>query len=315
MIKLELDENNAHVLRITASYFLALAGDIDVEIKERRVISDAEAAATLAHDTAAKIPPSATLHIHTGARPDSPHVLPVDEFVDPASVFGEFETAGKLSDDPSPAAVFAGKSPNVAPYIADAEASTTAPVDTTATTLTPPPTVAPLPHAVPPESTVAHVAPPTANHAGGVEIDARGLPWDARIHSRERTKIANGNWKNKRGTDPELIKQVETELAAVMSSAPVASPVVTPLPVIAPPPPGPVTIANVASPSNEALTFPLIMKKITSAVTNKLMSATQAQELSAKHNVPSPALLVNRPDLWKVISDELDVILAGGAQS
>jgi hypothetical protein len=302
MITLALDENNKEVLRISASYLLALAGEIDVEIKERRVISDAEAAATLAHDT--------------GARPDSPHILPADEFVDPASVFGEFETAGKLSDDPAPAEVFAPKSPTVAPSIAAVEASTTAPADTMATTLTPPPSAGPSAHVAPLGLPVAHVAPPTVSHAGAVELDAHGLPWDARIHSRERTKIANGNWKNKRGTDPELIKQVETELAAVMSSAPVASPVVTPLPSIAPIAPAPDGIVKTVSPSNvEELTFPLIMKKITTAVTNKLMTATQAQELSVKHGIPSPALLVNRPDLWKYISDELDGILAGGAQS
>lgn len=321
MIKLELDENNAHVLRITASYFLALAGDIDVEIKERRVISDAKAA-TLAHDKL--VEPGPLSHTGNYAPAAGGAILPVDEFVDPASVFGEFETAGKLSDDPSPAAVFAGKSPDVAPSIAAVEAFATAPVDTTATTLTPPPTAAPLPHAVPPESTVAPVAPHTANHAGGVEIDARGLPWDARIHSRERTKIANGQWKNKRGTDPELIKTVEAELAGVMSSAPASAPVVTPPPVIVAPPPSPATSANVASPSNVTpppapsnvtLDFPAIMRKITTAVTGKIMTATQAAELAQRYGVTSPALLINRPDLFPAIDAELDIIIAAGPQS
>lgn len=319
MIKLEIDEKDVHVLRITASYFLALAGDIDVTITPNPSVLDPikydkpseeikphtgpdTVVSTAQFTEAVKIPDGATLSIHTGTPPDGPEVmgiLPADEFVNPVEVFAP------------------GKD---APFIAAVEAFATAPVDTTATTLTPTPTPDIAPPVATPDSSAAHVAPHTANL---VELDSRGLPWDARIHSRERTKIANGQWKNKRGTDPELIKTVEAELAGVMSSAPASAPVVTPPPVIVAPPPSPATSANVASPSNVTpppapsnvpLDFPSIMRKITTAVTGKIMTATQAAELAQRYGVTSPALLINRPDLFPAIDAELDIIIAGGPQ-
>lgn len=280
MITLSIDEKDTHVLRISASYLLALAGDLDVEIKPR--------------DSIFYNKPSEEIKPHVG--PDtvvSPRaILSADEFVNPLEVFAP------------------GKD---APFIAAVEAFATAPVDMTATTLTPTPPPVIAPSVATPDSSAAPVAPHTASP---VEVDNRGLPWDARIHSRERTKLQNGQWKNKRGTDPELVKQVEAELAGVMSSAPVSAPVV-----IVAPPPSPATSANVASPSNVTpppapsnvmLDFPSIMRKITTAVTGKIMTATQAAELAQRYGVTSPALLINRPDLFPAIDAELDIIIAGG---
>lgn len=42
-----------------------------------------------------------------------------------------------------------------------------------------------------------------------VTVDAAGLPWDARIHSGAKSKLANGNWKLLRGVDPALVASVE----------------------------------------------------------------------------------------------------------
>lgn len=47
-----------------------------------------------------------------------------------------------------------------------------------------------------------------ANAIRGVELDAAGMPWDERIHSSTRSKLQNGNWKLKRGVDPDLVATV-----------------------------------------------------------------------------------------------------------
>lgn len=306
MIKLEIDEKDAHVLRITASYFLALAGDIDVTITPNPSVLDPikyDKPSDLKEFTEPSEEAVARYMNANGvdaacARDDLRNgaIFPADEFVNPVEVFAP------------------GKD---APYIAAVQAFAIAPVDTTATTSIPTPTPDIAPLVATPDSSAAPVVAPTANH---VEVDSRGLPWDARIHSRERTKLQNGQWKNKRGTDPELIKTVEAELAGVMSSAPASAPVVTPPPATVAPPPSPATSANVASPSNVTpsnvtVDFPSIMRKITTAVTGKIMTATQAAELAQRYGVTSPALLINRPDLFPAIDAELDIIIAAGPQS
>jgi len=69
-------------------------------------------------------------------------------------------------------------------------------------------------------------------HKGGVEsdtttpvsdnaeLDARGMPWDDRIHASTKSKLANGNWKNKRGVDRDLLESVEAELLGTIPQEP-----------------------------------------------------------------------------------------------
>lgn len=45
-----------------------------------------------------------------------------------------------------------------------------------------------------------------------VELDASGLPWDARIHTKMKSKKRDNTWKNIRGVDKTLLAQVEAEL-------------------------------------------------------------------------------------------------------
>ena len=59
----------------------------------------------------------------------------------------------------------------------------------------------------------------TTATASGVELDANGIPWDARIHSSSKEKLVKGGgWKLKRGVDKDLVDQVETELKAALSA-------------------------------------------------------------------------------------------------
>lgn len=279
MIQLNLDENNPRVLRISASYLLALAGDIGVQI------------------TGADRPVNVTTTTHTiGDRP-------VNET---AATFNKAElaeqdalTPATPATGPDAASVFGGKS---APSIVDAEASPTAPVDTTATTSIPTPPGAPVPNVPTPPSAAAPVAPPTASPAAGVEVDARGLPWDARIHSGGKTKLKSGNWVNKRGVDESVIKMIEAELAQVMaipassSPAPSASVPVPPATPTTPIPPAP-TVAT-ASPSSEAEEpFPALMKLIVTATTQGKLTQAQVNTIINAQGFQALPLVGSRPDL------------------
>lgn len=116
-----------------------------------------------------------------------------------------------------PAAVF-GKdaAEQVPPFLQGAPSSVvasqlpTAPVATLATSLTTPSSV-PLPPAPPAPGTAA----PTVTDAAPMihaDLDKNGLPWDERIHSSSKAKLASGAWKYRRGVEPVEVQQVEAEL-------------------------------------------------------------------------------------------------------
>ena len=71
----------------------------------------------------------------------------------------------------------------------------------------------PLPDAA---SALAPLTPNTsgataAPAASGVELDSAGLPYDVRIHSAGKSKIANGTWKRKKGVDKALVDQINAQ--------------------------------------------------------------------------------------------------------
>lgn len=65
--------------------------------------------------------------------------------------------------------------------------------------------------------------------APGLDLDSSGLPWDGRIHSDKRTKVAEGTWKVKRNTPPELVASVLREQQIAMGQTNVAPAVPSPM--------------------------------------------------------------------------------------
>lgn len=119
---------------------------------------------------------------------------------------------------------------------------------------------APVPTAPAPTESQQSTAPsPTGS---SVELDAEGLPWDARIHSSSKGMNADGRWKARRNLDPAVAAKVKAELltalavpAAPAAVAPVPTPPapVPPAPVVAqapipPAPPAPAPTATVPTP-------------------------------------------------------------------
>ena len=159
------------------------------------------------------------------------------------------------------------------------------------------------------------------DHVAGVETDTNGLPWDKRIHSANRTKNADGSWRNARqpkafdGDWAEYIKSVESELRGAMggqtdNTPPPPADDVPPPPVtdVPPPPvtdvpPPPVTDVppppvveestpfdqDVPPPPSDNLepkTFPELMKLITENAKEK-GAVAKVQEIIAAHNYGS----------------------------
>jgi hypothetical protein len=288
MINISIDEKDKHVLRITASYFLALAGDISAEI-----VKDEKPTPSLAV-------PKATGDNETFTK---------------AELAEEFKPA----PDPLDPAVLFAKSPAAVPSIADAEALPTAPVDTPAITSIPTPPNVPSPPAVPAPSAAAPAVPPTGNPAANVELDVRGLPWDARIHSRTKSKLANGEWKVARNTDPALVTQVENELSALVQPNPVAVPLpqsnVDGFGLSVPAPPQILVIPN---PANDvvivppgALTLPDFMRKVSELITAGRLPQPQFIAILNSHGLGSTTEIMSNQDKLPAINASVDEFING----
>lgn len=83
--------------------------------------------------------------------------------------------------------------------------------------------------------------------------DSSGMPWDERIHSKNKTTNKDGTWRYAKGLDDATKAAVEAQLRATAGAPPqpVAAPVMPPVPMPAPAPlmpPQPVGLPPVAQP-------------------------------------------------------------------
>jgi hypothetical protein len=376
MITLSIDEKDPHVLRVSASYLLALAGDITTTItddKGRRVdietsvAVDAGGPVTLSdikmYAAIAGLPMREAQHdlenggsLHADESGHAYVILPSGMRIDAErpQAFNAAELAeAKLLDGvphvddasrpPSAAEVFARPQTiaSDAPSTVDAAPLPIAPADTTAITSIPTPPAVDVPPVPTPENVAAPAVAQTPAPAPGVELDTRGFPWDARIHSRTKSKKANGEWKYARGVEATQIAFVEAELKALMAiPTPVHSPAhtmtqpetVIAAPVVVPPPPPlqpagtvsdpsaqtgntvdtpPASIVPIVSPSSD---FPSLMKRVTQAIAAGKLSESQVLAACTAHQVQAIPGLIQRPDLIPLVSEEIEkrITEAGG---
>lgn len=158
-----------------------------------------------------------------------------------------------------------------------------------------------LPPAMPP----APPAPVTvaAAPASNVLLDVRGLPWDHRIHSGEKTQNKDGSWRNKRGLADGLVETVEAELRAVMAipAQPLAGLPPPPTGALLPPPPptdtGPIT-------------FLKLMPKVTGAIKSGQTTQEHVNAVLKQFGFPHLPAVNTRPDLLQAVHDG---IFGGGA--
>lgn len=169
----------------------------------------------------------------------------------------------------------------------------------------PPAAVAPITTTPGPASSVAGV--------GSVELDKAGLPWDSRIHSSSKAKLANGNWKVARGKAPEYVTQIEAELRAIGAPSPLASVGVVPAPPVVG---APLTTASSSVPvfpmppiePADPATFEQLMPRITAAVTSGVMPPTAIGAACAAQGLVSVVALQQSPQfvplVWAVLKQQ-----------
>lgn len=136
------------------------------------------------------------------------------------------------------------------------------------------------------------------------EIDSNGVKWDARIHSETRSTNKDGSWRQKRGVDPEMVKQVlaEQQGEASATEVPPASPAVE----VPPAPPAPVAEAP-AAPAAPAAVAPADVVRF---VTLNKIPTDQAIPVYQSFGLANAAALFTQPDLAPAVLEALKGLVA-----
>jgi len=178
-----------------------------------------------------------------------------------------------------------------------------------------------------PASSAAPVTP------AGVELDAKGIPWDNRIHADSKNKIADGTWRKKRNLDPATVATVEAELRTLMGAPVVplaptpaqqAVTVTTPTDgpassVVAVPAP-PSTLASQVSstppaplgsvPQDARQQFVALVGRASAAIQRGKVTQAEVTQCCAAAGVPALPLLANRLDLVAQVAAQVDALIA-----
>jgi hypothetical protein len=157
--------------------------------------------------------------------------------------------------------------------------------------------------------------PGHVSSVAAVELDVKGLPWDSRIHSSSKNKLANGCWKVARGKAPEYVAQVESELRCTPTSGGLAVPIppapivvdgvdiskpligrdgriIVPVPLTPPPPPAP----N-ADPSS----FETLMTRISPQISAGVLPPQAVMEACKANGLQSVVGLQSSPQLVPLV--------------
>lgn len=183
--------------------------------------------------------------------------------------------------------------------------------------------------APPPPANTAPITttPGVASSAAGVDLDAKGFPWDNRIHAGTKRKNADGSWTAKRGVDPTLVATVEAELRQVMGAAP-AAPLAPAVP--APPPTAPIAPVAVSAPQVTAPPAPAVVPaapagevpadaraqfvalvgRASAAIQGQKVTQAEVNQCCADAGVPALPLLANRLDLVAQVAAHIDALIA-----
>lgn len=205
----------------------------------------------------------------------------------------------------------------VAPAVIAPQDNPSAGVDTAAMFAPPAAAVVvPLPLALP---TAPAALPPVV----GIERDAEGLPWDARIHASTKTKTAKGVWTSRRGmNDAALVQKVKAEIGATLPAAvpqaTVPAPVFAPQPTLAlVPPAAPPVVAAIPpalppvalppAPPAAPQTFGELMTAAGPLLASGAIPPTALQDAATAIGVAQISMLatVSRPDLIMAIWQKL----------
>ena len=204
--------------------------------------------------------------------------------------------------------------PPPAPSTAVAEAPPTAPV---APPVTSAPTVAvpPAPPTVP--AAAAPAAPAAPSSPAGIEVDADGLPWDARIHANSKEgkpKNADGRWRQRRGLNDAALKaRVEAELRQAMGAA-ASVPVVPTVPAppvavpTAPAPAAPAASTTAAPPAPSEEAAPQFLARVGGMLASGALTQDRLNAALASAGLSTMAQLIVAPALIPVVRAQIDAV-------
>lgn len=158
---------------------------------------------------------------------------------------------------------------------------------------------------------ISHAAAANGLPTAGVELDAKGLPWDSRIHASTKSKKKDGTWTALRGLNDEgKVKQIEAELLTQVQGAQLGAIVqaqgATPLPGLAPASAAGNTLPGIAASSQlpvtgapavsaDPVTFEQLMPRITPATIAGILPATALQQVCGLLGLPSVVALQTNP--------------------
>ena len=192
--------------------------------------------------------------------------------------------------------------------------------------------------APPPPANTAPITttPGVASSVAGVDLDAKGMPWDNRIHAESKGKIADGTWRKKRNLDPTLLATVEAELRQLMGApgvtplAPTTAPI-APTPPLAPaapvtanlptasvspavaaplPPAAPQAPVVGEVPADARAMFVALVGRASAAIQGQKVTQAEVNQCCADAGVPALPLLANRLDLVAQVAAHIDALIA-----
>ena len=239
----------------------------------------------------------------------------------PAAAFGNIPTGGIAYNDPpgsDPVAVFG---------VPPAPLALSIPPGAAASTVAPPP---------PANTAPITTTPGVASSVAGVDLDAKGMPWDNRIHAESKGKIADGTWRKKRNLDPTLLATVEAELRQLMGApgltplAPTTAPI-APTPPLAPaapvtanlptasvspavaaplPPAAPQAPVVGEVPADARAMFVALVGRASAAIQGQKVTQAEVNQCCVDAGVPALPLLANRLDLVAQVAAHIDALIA-----
>ena len=149
---------------------------------------------------------------------------------------------------------------------------------------------------------VCPVPPPPLAHVEEVmdfnaELDSNGIPWDVRIHARNKSQTPSGVWKLGRNLSTEYVKQVLAELRGA-SSVPTPPPAPVPMPPVPVPPPIPLVTTLSASDLYENL-----LNRVTTGMGNGTLTIATVNNILKSFKDPNGLPLVSNLAALGTFSD------------
>lgn len=123
----------------------------------------------------------------------------------------------------------------------------------------------------------AHAAAALSAHAatGPVDLDAEGIPWDARIHASTKVKTQKNVWKARKGlNDDTLVNRVKAELRAQVAQSAAPLPVTPPAASLPVAPVAPSVPMPASPPQGDPTTFETLMPRVSAATMGGILPPT-----------------------------------------